>query len=123
MGWAHSVETWREGRLVGGLYGVAIGGLFAGESMFHHETDASKVALLGLVEGLRADGDARLVDVQWATPHLRSLGVRAIPRADYVAEPGRADRRPPFSDVGRLRSETQDTRSVHRTATRSFPNL
>lgn len=84
LGWAHSVETWREGRLVGGLYGVAIGGLFAGESMFHTETDASKVALLGLVEGLRADGAPRLVDVQWATPHLRSLGVRAIPRAAYV---------------------------------------
>ncbi|MEV5000203.1 leucyl/phenylalanyl-tRNA--protein transferase [Nocardioides sp. LML1-1-1.1] len=84
LGWAHSVETWREGRLVGGLYGVAIGGLFAGESMFHTETDASKVALLGLVEGLRADGASRLVDVQWATPHLRSLGVRAIPRATYV---------------------------------------
>lgn len=86
LGWAHSVETWREGRLVGGLYGVAIGGLFAGESMFHHETDASKVALLGLVEGLRADGEPRLVDVQWATPHLRSLGVRTMPRAAYVAE-------------------------------------
>lgn len=84
LGWAHSVETWRAGRLVGGLYGVAIGGLFAGESMFHTETDASKVALLGLVEGLRADGAPRLVDVQWATPHLRSLGVRAIPRATYV---------------------------------------
>lgn len=84
LGWAHSVETWRDGRLVGGLYGVAIGGLFAGESMFHTETDASKVALLGLVEGLRADGEPRLVDVQWATPHLRSLGVRAIPRAAYV---------------------------------------
>ena len=84
LGWAHSVETWREGRLVGGLYGVAIGGLFAGESMFHTETDASKVALLGLVEGLRADGAPRLVDVQWATPHLRSLGVRAISRARYV---------------------------------------
>ncbi len=84
LGWAHSVETWREGRLVGGLYGVAVGGLFAGESMFHTETDASKVALLALVEGLRADGAPRLVDVQWATPHLRSLGVRAIPRASYV---------------------------------------
>jgi leucyl/phenylalanyl-tRNA--protein transferase len=88
LGWAHSVETWLDDRLVGGLYGVAIGGLFAGESMFHHETDASKVALLGLVEGLRSDPDGaagrRLVDVQWATPHLTSLGVRQVPRAAYV---------------------------------------
>lgn len=88
LGWAHSVETWREDRLVGGLYGVAIGGLFAGESMFHRETDASKVALMGLVEGLAADpygaAGRRLVDVQWATAHLVSLGVRQIPRASYV---------------------------------------
>ena len=88
LGWAHSVETWHDGRLVGGLYGVAIGGLFAGESMFHQETDASKVALMGLVEGLRADPDGaagrRLVDVQWVTPHLASLGVRQVPRAEYV---------------------------------------
>lgn len=88
LGWAHSVEAWRDDRLVGGLYGVAIGGLFAGESMFHHETDASKAALLGLVEGLRSDADGaagrRLVDVQWATPHLSSLGVRQVPRAAYV---------------------------------------
>ncbi|TNM42047.1 leucyl/phenylalanyl-tRNA--protein transferase, partial [Nocardioides albidus] len=83
LGWAHSVETWQDGRLVGGLYGVAIGGLFAGESMFHHVTDASKVALLGLVEGLRRDADGaagnRLIDVQWATRHLTGLGVREIP--------------------------------------------
>lgn len=89
LGWAHSVEAWREGRLAGGLYGVALGGLFAGESMFHRETDASKVALVGLVEGLRADPDGaagrRLVDVQWATPHLVGLGVREVPRAAYVA--------------------------------------
>lgn len=89
LGWAHSVETWQDGRLVGGLYGVAIGGLFAGESMFHHVTDASKVALLGLVEGLRSDADGaagnRLVDVQWATRHLASLGVREVPRASYLA--------------------------------------
>ncbi|WP_235535865.1 leucyl/phenylalanyl-tRNA--protein transferase [Nocardioides sp. Root190] len=89
LGWAHSVETWRDDRLVGGLYGIAIGGLFAGESMFHHETDASKVALLGLVEGLRSDADGaagrRLVDVQWSTPHLSSLGVRPVPRSSYLA--------------------------------------
>jgi leucyl/phenylalanyl-tRNA--protein transferase len=83
LGWAHSVETWRDGRLVGGLYGVGIGGLFAGESMFHHETDASKVALVGLVERLRARG-AALLDVQWATPHLRSLGVVEVPQATYL---------------------------------------
>ena len=85
LGWAHSVEAWREGRLAGGLYGVAIGGLFAGESMFHRERDASKVALVGLVEGLR-DGraDERLVDVQWSTPHLASLGVIEMPRTAYL---------------------------------------
>jgi leucyl/phenylalanyl-tRNA---protein transferase len=64
LGWAHSVETWQDGRLVGGLYGVAVGGLFAGESMFHRVPDASKVALAALVEILRADGDPRrLLDV------------------------------------------------------------
>jgi leucyl/phenylalanyl-tRNA---protein transferase len=85
LGWAHSVETWRDGRLVGGLYGVAIGGLFAGESMFHTERDASKVALVALVRGLD-DGHAheRVVDVQWSTPHLASLGVVEQPRATYL---------------------------------------
>ena len=85
-GVAHSVETWASGRLVGGLYGVSVGGLFAGESMFHRVTDASKVALVGLVELLRADGDdRRLLDVQWRTDHLAGLGVVEIPRAEYVA--------------------------------------
>ena len=85
LGWAHSVEAWQDGALVGGLYGVAIGGLFAGESMFHRVTDASKVALVGLVE-LLTDGYAeqRLVDVQWRTGHLASLGVVSIPRAAYL---------------------------------------
>ena len=83
QGFAHSVEAWRGGELVGGLYGVAIGGLFAGESMFFRARDASKVALLALVDGLR-DGHPRLIDVQWATPHLRSLGVAPIPRQDYL---------------------------------------
>ena len=83
LGWVHSVETWRDDRLVGGLYGVAIGGLFAGESMFHHETDASKVALLGL-SALLDDGQDRLVDTQWQTPHLASLGVKEMSRADYL---------------------------------------
>lgn len=85
LGWAHSVETWREGRLVGGLYGVAIGGLFAGESMFHAETDASKVALLALVELLGDEHvDRRLLDVQWRTPHLASLGVVEVEREAYL---------------------------------------
>ena len=86
----HSVETWdASGRLVGGLYGVAIGGLFAGESMFHdpvHGRDASKVALIRLVEVL-LDGarpDQRLLDVQWRTPHLASLGVVEISRHSYL---------------------------------------
>ena len=86
LGWAHSVEAWRDGRLVGGLYGVAIGGLFAGESMFHRETDASKVALVGLVDLLRDEyADERLLDVQWSTPHLASLGVVEIGRSAYLA--------------------------------------
>jgi leucyl/phenylalanyl-tRNA--protein transferase len=85
LGWVHSVEAWRDDRLVGGLYGVAIGGLFAGESMFHRERDASKVALLGLVD-LLSDGhaDARLLDTQWRTPHLASLGVVEVPRETYL---------------------------------------
>jgi leucyl/phenylalanyl-tRNA--protein transferase len=86
LGWAHSVECWRGGRLVGGLYGVGVGGLFAGESMFHRETDASKVALMGLVEILAEDGDRRrLLDVQWRTEHLASLGVVEISRDEYRA--------------------------------------
>lgn len=82
LGWVHSVEAWQDGQLVGGLYGVAVGGLFAGESMFHRVTDASKVALVGLVDRLRAGG-AVLLDVQWATDHLRSVGAVEVPRARY----------------------------------------
>lgn len=82
LGWAHSVEAWSaEGELAGGLYGVAIDGLFAGESMFHRETDASKVALIGLVERLDPAG---LLDVQWLTPHLASLGAVELPRGEYL---------------------------------------
>lgn len=85
LGWAHSVEVWDDAGLAGGLYGVAIGGLFAGESMFHRRTDASKVALVALVDLLREDGDPRrLLDVQWATGHLRTLGAVEIPRAEYL---------------------------------------
>ncbi len=85
LGWAHSVEAWDEDGLAGGLYGVAIGGLFAGESMFHRATDAGKVALWALTDAVFADGDPRrLIDVQWQTPHLRTQGVREIPRGDYL---------------------------------------
>jgi leucyl/phenylalanyl-tRNA--protein transferase len=83
LGWVHSVETWRDGRLVGGVYGLAVGGLFAGESMFHHETDASKVALIGLAR-LLDDGRDRLIDTQWQTPHLASLGVSEVSREEYL---------------------------------------
>ncbi len=85
LGWAHSVEVWLGDELAGGLYGVALGGLFAGESMFHRARDASKVALLRLVE-LLDDGSRRLVDVQWPTPHLRSLGAVEVTRKRYLAE-------------------------------------
>jgi leucyl/phenylalanyl-tRNA--protein transferase len=83
LGWTHSVETWQEDRLVGGLYGIAIGGLFAGESMFHRVTDASKVALWATVEHLVSRGFT-LFDVQWVTPHLASMGAVAISREDYA---------------------------------------
>lgn len=84
LGLAHSVECWLDGELVGGLYGISLGGLFAGESMFHRRTDASKVALVHLVEVLAGDGSPRLLDVQWVTPHLESLGAAAIPRSEYL---------------------------------------
>ncbi len=83
LGWAHSIETWDGDELVGGLYGVSVGGLFAGESMFHVARDASKVALVALVERLR-QGGATLLDVQWTTPHLRSLGAVDVPRPRYL---------------------------------------
>lgn len=84
-GWAHSVEVWRGGVLVGGLYGVAIGGLFAGESMFHHVRDASKAAFVTLADQVFSGGaDTRLIDTQWRTDHLATLGVVAIRRADYL---------------------------------------
>jgi leucyl/phenylalanyl-tRNA---protein transferase len=88
-GHCHSVETWdAEGRLVGGLYGVALGGLFAGESMFHDKRygrDASKVALLRLVELLSDDyAESRIIDTQWQTPHLASLGAIEIDRGEYL---------------------------------------
>jgi leucyl/phenylalanyl-tRNA--protein transferase len=83
MGWAHSIEVWHGDVLAGGLYGVRIGGLFAGESMFHRERDASKVAMLATVEWLVATG-ATLFDVQWTTDHLRSMGAIDVGRDEYL---------------------------------------
>jgi leucyl/phenylalanyl-tRNA--protein transferase len=83
LGFGHSVETWQDGVLVGGLYGVAIGGAFFGESMFHTATDASKVALVALVDRLRTRGYT-LLDTQWVTPHLAQFGGVEIPRAAYL---------------------------------------
>jgi len=84
LGHAHSVEVWQSGRLVGGLFGVAIGGLFAAESMFHRVTDASKAAVAFLVVHLKRRGYT-LLDVQWTNAHTRRLGASDIPRSDYVA--------------------------------------
>jgi len=85
LGWAHSVEVFdREGQLAGGLYGVRIGGLFAGESMFHVRRDASKVALMFLVTAMREAG-MTLLDVQWCTDHLASLGAIEVSRERYLA--------------------------------------
>ena len=81
-GFAHSVEVWMEGELAGGVYGVSIGGLFAGESMFSRRTDASKIALAYLVERLNRNGFC-LFDVQFTTEHLKRLGAVEIPRAEY----------------------------------------
>ena len=83
LGYAHSVEAWKNQKLVGGLYGVAVGGAFFGESMFHRVTDASKIALVALVERLRAQKFA-LLDTQWITPHLQQFGAVEIPRAQYL---------------------------------------
>ncbi len=83
LGHAHSVECWADGTLVGGLYGLAIGRVFFGESMFAHASDASKVAFVHLVERLRREG-YRLIDCQVETDHLRSLGAEPIPRRSFV---------------------------------------
>ena len=82
LGWAHSVEAWRDNELVGGLYGVAIGRVFFGESMFHRETDASKVVFVELVRQLQSWG-YELIDCQVSSPHLLSLGAEEIPRAEF----------------------------------------
>jgi leucyl/phenylalanyl-tRNA--protein transferase len=83
LGHAHSIEAWQNGELAGGLYGVSIGGAFFGESMFHHVRDASKIALLALVEHLRAR-KFLLLDTQWLTPHLQQFGAIEIPRSQYL---------------------------------------
>ena len=94
---AHSVEVFdREGKLAGGLYGVRVNGLFAGESMFHRQRDASKVALLSLVR-LMTESAMTLLDVQWTSTHLASLGATEIPRAEYLA---RLAATLPFEPVG-----------------------
>jgi leucyl/phenylalanyl-tRNA---protein transferase len=84
LGWAHSFESWRDGELVGGLYGVAIGRVFFGESMFARATDASKVALVRLAAHLQAH-DFRLIDCQVASAHVASLGATTVSRADFLA--------------------------------------
>ena len=83
QGYAHSVETWKDGQLVGGLYGVALGGAFFAESMFSRESDASKVALVSLVRQLQRWG-FRLIDCQQSSPHVTALGAEAIPRRDFI---------------------------------------
>ncbi len=83
MGFAHSVECWRDGEMVGGLYGVSLGGAFFGESMFSHATDSSKVALVHLLARLRLGGFV-LLDVQFVTDHLTQFGVVEIPARDYL---------------------------------------
>jgi len=90
LGWAHSIEVFdRAGKLAGGLYGVKIDGLFAGESMFHHQRDASKVALLALVDLMR-ESKMRLLDIQWLTEHLERMGAIEIPRRQYLDRLGEA---------------------------------
>jgi len=99
MGWVHSVEVWDDEELAGGLYGIGMGSFFAGESMFHRKTDASKVALMHLVKLVtshaQSPGSPALIDVQWLTPHLASLGAGEISRTEYrnrlteaIATPG-----------------------------------
>ncbi|MCP3855961.1 MAG: leucyl/phenylalanyl-tRNA--protein transferase [Actinomycetia bacterium] len=99
LGWAHSVEVWDDEGLAGGLYGIGIGGLFAGESMFHRRTDASKVALVGLVDRLDHHPDT-LLDVQWATDHLRTLGCVEVSRRTYLDRLARALKRPTPTQLG-----------------------
>lgn len=100
MGFAHSIEVWdREGRLAGGLYGIEVGGIFAGESMFHSASNASKAALVHLGK-LLADGSGRLIDTQWMTPHLESMGAKPIERRKYCGILPRLLEIPPVLSIG-----------------------
>jgi leucyl/phenylalanyl-tRNA--protein transferase len=101
LGHAHSLEVWAGGELVGGLYGVGVGGVFTGESMFHLASDASKVALVDLTDRL-AEAGGRLIDVQMVTPHLASLGARGLPRADFLDLLARVRDQPVRLATGRL---------------------
>jgi leucyl/phenylalanyl-tRNA---protein transferase len=118
LGWAHSVEVWDGDLLVGGLYGVQVGGCFTGESMFHRQDDASKVALVELVDRLVEAGGSFL-DVQIATPHLQTLGAVEVPRAAYLGDLRRVrdddvrlrlDRRPVRRLAGRFRRSVRTDR-------------
>lgn len=101
LGLAHSVEVWDlDGNLAGGLYGIELGGIFAGESMFHSAKNASKVALIHLA-GLLNDGNGRVIDTQWMTSHLESMGAKAINRKDYCQNlPRLLEIAPVFSNFG-----------------------
>jgi leucyl/phenylalanyl-tRNA--protein transferase len=107
LGYAHSVECWAEGRLCGGLYGVSLGAAFFGESMFAHRRDASKVALVALVDRLRAGG-YRLLDTQFVTDHLRRFGAIEVSRETYRRELRQAIAAPAvfYSDAGKVASST-----------------
>ena len=93
LGIAHSVEVWKDGALAGGLYGVHLGGAFFGESMFHRVTDASKVALVSLVDRMTRRGFT-LLDIQWVTPHLQQFGAVEVPRRQYLNRLAQALTRP-----------------------------
>ena len=114
LGHAHSIEAWKDGQLVGGLYGVSVGGVFCGESMFAKADDASKVAFVALVRQMRRWG-LPLVDCQMHTPHLARFGASEIPRADYIAALNalRNQGRPPGpwkldADIAAGRSQADD---------------
>jgi len=101
LGWAHSLEVWDGSRLVGGIYGVRVGGCFTGESMFHRSTDASKVALVDLARRWHAAGGA-FVDVQLATDHLSRMGAVEVPRTRFLAMLAEVHDRPVAMRVDRL---------------------
>jgi leucyl/phenylalanyl-tRNA--protein transferase len=112
LGYAHSVETWEGGTLVGGLYGVALGRIFFGESMFSRVSDASKVAVVQLCRQL-ARWDVPLIDCQMSTSHLASLGAREIPRADFIARLRGLVRQPPVAGPWRFDDDGLSTMDVN----------